>query len=134
MSEQIEAILREIVPARDVESAVVVVPDGSNGGVSIAASVGLPEVAVAGLAAAMRDPDHPVVRTVREPVAAFDVLPTRPGGPELRAHVPLTLTRDGHAEVVGALALAYQRSLGDVARSEIEAAAARIAEAIDGGR
>lgn len=134
MPEPVEAILAEIVRGVGSESGVIVVRDAATGERTVVASVGLPEVAVAGLAAAMRDPDHPITRTFADGAAAFDVLPTRPGGPKLRGHVPLTAERDGRPEVIGVLALAYERPMDEQARHEVGAAAARMTTAIDASR
>jgi GAF domain-containing protein len=92
---------------------------------------GLPEPALAGLAEALRNPGHPIARTVREPISTFDVLPTVPGGPALRSHLPLTVTRNGAETVLGVLALAHHRPLGPDARLLIQAAADLAAVAVE---
>jgi len=118
----LEALLAVVGEQLDVESAVIVVVDRS-GGLRIVASAGLPEPAVAGLAEALRNPRHPIARTVDDPVPAFDVLPTAPGGPALRSHLPVAITRDGSDTVLGVLALAHHRPLDAGTRLTLEAVA-----------
>jgi hypothetical protein len=106
----LEALLAVVGEQLDVESTVIVVvrrPDE----LGIVASTGLPDPAIAGLAEALRNPQHPIARTVADPVPAFDVLPTAPGGPALRSHLPIAVTRDGSDTVLGVLALAHHRPL-----------------------
>jgi GAF domain-containing protein len=97
----------------------------------IVASAGLPEAAAARLAEALRNPAHPIARTVNELAPSFDVLPTAPGGPALRSHLPLAVTRDGSSRVLGVLALAHHRSLDGGSRQMLEAAADLAAVAVE---
>jgi GAF domain-containing protein len=113
-----------------VESAVVVVVDAPDR-LRIVASTGLPDAARLALAEAIRNPEHPIARTIREPVPAFDVLPTAAGGPALRSHLPLIVVRGGPDSVVGVLALAHHRPLGDEARLLLEATADLAATAVE---
>ena len=113
-----------------IGSAAIVAPDGA-GGYGIIASIGLDAAAAAGLAQAIRQPDHPIARTFAEPVATFDVTPVNPGGPALRSHLPLVVRRDGADHVVGVLALAYDRSIDLDQRPIVEAVADLAAVAID---
>jgi hypothetical protein len=110
------------------------VSEGPSDQLAIVAAVGLDEAAVAGLTQALRNPAHPIAKTFGDPVPTFDVLPTRPGGPALRTHLPLTVTRDGTATVVGVLALAHQRSIEGEVRPLLEAAADLAAVAVDRDR
>jgi GAF domain-containing protein len=126
----LETILGVIAAQLDIESAVVVVVDEPDD-LEIVAGVGLGEPAEAGLAAALKNPGHPIARTVREPVLSFDVLPSVPGGPALRSHLPLTVTRDGTSTVLGVLALAHHRPLDPEARVLLEAAADLAAVAVE---
>jgi GAF domain-containing protein len=120
-----------VIGARlDVESAVVVVVVGVDH-LEIVAAVGLGQPAEAGLAEALRNPAHPIARTVREPVNSFDVLPSVPGGPALRSHLPLTIRRSGTNTVLGVLALAHHRPLDPEARALLEAAANLAAVVVD---
>jgi GAF domain-containing protein len=118
----LERMLGALAETLDIESAVIVVADRP-GGLVIVASVGLGDPAIAGLAEALRDPGHPIAKTVVDPVLSFDVPPTRPGGPALRSHLPLTVTRDGTTTVLGVLALAHHRPLDAESRRLLEATA-----------
>ncbi len=126
----LEALLAVLGEQLDVESAVIVVVDGRDG-LRIVASTGLPDPAVAGLVEALRNPQHPIARTVGDPVPSFDVLPTNPGGPALRSHLPVAVTRDGSDTVLGVLALAHHRPLDTGTRLMLEAVADLAAVAIE---
>ena len=65
--------------------------------------------ALAALAEAVTNPNHPIARTIATPKPTFNVLPTAPGGPVLRSHLPLIVTRAGTDTVLGVLALAHDR-------------------------
>lgn len=127
----LESLLAVITEQLDVESAAIVVPDPSFDGLVIVASHGLGEPAVAGLTAALRDPGHPIARTLADRISTFDVLPTRPGGPALRSHLPLVVTRAGSDKMLGVLALAHQRPMDADARQLLEAAADLAAVALE---
>ena len=133
LESRLENLLAVIAEPLDVESAAIVAPDPSSGRLAIVASVGLGEPALAGLTEALRDPGHPIARTLGDPVPTFDVLPTRPGGPALRSHVPLIVTRAGADRVLGVLALAHHQSLEPGSRQLIEAAADLAAVALERG-
>jgi GAF domain-containing protein len=126
----LDTLLGVIIAQLDIESAVVVVVDGPDQ-LRIVAAVGLGGPAEAGLAQALRNAGHPIARTVREPVRSFDVLPSVPGGPALRSHLPLSVTRGGTTEVLGVLALAHHRPLDPEARELLEAAADLAAVAVE---
>ena len=130
----LEALLEVTAEQLGIESAVVVVPGASGGALAIVASVGLDDGATAGLSAALRDPAHPIARTLTDREATFDVLPTRPGGPALRGHLPLTVARNGAASAVGVLAVAYQEPMDSGQRSLVEAVADLAAVALDRDR
>jgi GAF domain-containing protein len=126
----LEALLAVVVEQLDVESAVIVVVDRPDE-LRIVATTELPEPTVAALAEAIRNPQHPIARTVGNPVPMFDVLPTAPGGPALRSHLPIAITRDGSADtVLGVLALAHQRPLDARTRLMLQAVADLAAVAI----
>jgi hypothetical protein len=97
----------------------------------IAASIGLGDSAVTGLAAAVGNSGHPIARTVAAPVPSFDVLPTAPSGPALRSHLPLVVTRDGTDIVLGVLALAHDHPIDTATRPLLEACADLAAVAIE---
>ncbi|HLQ49484.1 MAG TPA: GAF domain-containing protein, partial [Candidatus Dormibacteraeota bacterium] len=68
---------------------------------------------------------------VGDPGPSFDVLPTAPGGPALRSHLPLAVARGGSDTVLGVLALAHHRPLDAESRQLLEAAADLAAIAIE---
>lgn len=84
----LQMLLASISEQLEVASAVITIVTEDPDHLAIVASIGLGETAIAGLAAAVRDPGHPIARTVTTPVSSFDVSPTRPGGPALRSHLP----------------------------------------------
>ena len=102
---------------------MIVIVGGHGGGLEIASSVGLEDAARTGLAAAMQDPHHPIARTAATAEAGFDVQPTAPGGPALRSHLPLVVTRDGTRTVLGVLALAHERPIPPALRPILQAGA-----------
>jgi predicted enzyme related to lactoylglutathione lyase len=113
----------------DVESAVVVA--GPGGALEIVATFGLDDAAIGGLTGAIGRPTHPIARTFNDPTPTFDVLPTVPGGPALRSHLPLIVTRGGTDRVVGVLALAHEPPIDTTKRPIIQAAADLTAAAIE---
>jgi hypothetical protein len=129
----LEELLSVAAEQVDVESAVVVVVDAPDR-LRIGASTGLPAAALTGLSEAIRNAEHPIARTVREPVPAFDVLPTAAGGPALRSHLPLNVVRGGTDTVLGVLALAHHRPLDAEARLLLEETADLAAVAVAGDR
>ncbi|HTG40403.1 MAG TPA: GAF domain-containing protein [Methylomirabilota bacterium] len=126
----LDNLLAVIAEQLDVESAVIVVVDAPDQ-LRIVASTGLAEPAIAGLAEALRNPAHPIARTVGDPGPSFDVLPTAPGGPALRSHLPLAVARGSSETVLGVLALAHHRPLDAESRQLLEAAADLAAIAIE---
>ena len=109
LGSSLRLVLEAIAGPLQVGSAAVVVVDPMADRLDIAASHGLGDEAAAGLAAAVNRPGHPIARTVADAVASFNVLPTAPGGPALRSHLPLVVRRDGADTVLGVLALAHDR-------------------------
>lgn len=118
----------------EVESAAIFILNEQSDRLEIAASIGLGDSALAGLAAAVGNPGHPIARTVATPVPSFDVLPTAPGGPALRSHLPLIVTRDGTDIVLGILALAHDHPIDMGTRPLLEASADLAAVAIERSR
>ncbi len=119
----LQVLTHALARQADAASAVIVIVDGPGGGLEIAASFGLEGAARAGLAAAMQNPHHPIVRTATTAEAAFDVHPTARGGPALRSHLPLVVTRGGTQRVLGVLALAHERPIPSSLRPVLEAGA-----------
>jgi GAF domain-containing protein len=130
----LQILLASLGEQLDAESAVIMIVTEEPDHLAIVASIGLGEAAIAGLAAAVRDPGHPIARTVATPVSSFDVSPTRPGGPALRSHLPLIVRRGGSDVVLGVLALAHDRPIDPAMRLLVQASADLAAVAIDGRR
>jgi hypothetical protein len=130
----LDSLLSVVADELDIESAAIVAPDPSSGHLVIVSSIGLGEPAIAGLTQALGDPDHPIARTLGDPAPTFDVLPTRPGGPALRSHLPLIVARNGSDVVLGVLALAHHHPIEVDARQLLVAAADLAAVALEAGR
>lgn len=106
----------------EASSAAIVIA-GRDGALEIAASFGLDDGAAAGLTAAIARPGHPIARTMQETMPTFDVLPTGAGGPALRSHLPLVVTRGGKDSVLGVLALAHDEPIDPGTRPVLQAVA-----------
>jgi GAF domain-containing protein len=130
-TEGLRDLVATISEGAGAESAAIVIRDPGTGTLEIAATHGLDPAAIAGLRAACQNPDHPIAKTFANPAPTVDVLPTRPGGPALRSHVPLSVARDGEELVLGVLALAHARPLDPEIRSVVLAAADLLAVAIE---
>lgn len=130
----LQTLIGSIAERLEIGSAAIFIVREQPDRLEIAASIGLGEPAVAGLAAAVANPGHPIARTLAAPVASFDVLPTAPGGPALRSHLPLIVTRDGTDVVLGVLALAHDHPIDMGTRQLLEACADLAAVAIECSR
>jgi signal transduction protein with GAF and PtsI domain len=97
----LQVLIGSIAEQLEVESAALFIVNKQLDRLELVASIGLGDMAVAGLAEGVGNPGHPIARTVAAPVPSFDVLPTVPGGPALRSHMPLIVTRDGTDTVLG---------------------------------
>ena len=124
--------LLDSIHVEDVGSAAIVIA-GRDGALEIAASLGLDDGAAAGLTDAIARPGHPIARTMHETTPTFDVLPTGAGGPALRSHLPLVVTRDGRDSVLGVLALAHDEPIDPAMRSILVAVADPAAVAVERG-
>lgn len=133
LSVTLTALLDAIAAAFEVQSAAIVVAGERPDEPRIVAAFGLDEGPKAGLTEAMRRPTHPVTRTFGELTPTYDVAPTVPGGPALRSHLPLVVTRAGSASVLGVLALAHDEPIDHDTRPILEAAAGLAAVAIEHG-
>jgi hypothetical protein len=127
----LQLLLVSLAEQIGVESAVIMIVTDEHDHLAIVASIGLGEEAIAGLAAAVGNPGHPIARAVTAPVPSFDVSPTRPGGPALRSHLPLIVTRDGSDLMLGVLALAHDRPIDPAMRPLVQASADLAAVAIE---
>jgi hypothetical protein len=111
--EDLRAVLQatiDPIEGDDIGSAAIVIL-GRDRALEIVASFGLDDAARGGLAAAIARPTHPIARTMHETTSTFDVAPTVPGGPALRSHLPLVVTRGGSDSVLGVLALAHDQPI-----------------------
>jgi GAF domain-containing protein len=68
---------------------------------------------------------------VHETTPTFDVMPTVPGGPALRSHLPLVVTRGGTDTVLGVLALAHGEPIDSELRPVLQAVADLAAVAVE---
>ena len=127
----LQILIGSIAEQLEVKSAAIFIVNTQLDRLEIAASIGLVDSAVAGLAAAVGNPGHPIARTVAAAEPSFDVLPTAPGGPALRSHLPLIVTRDDVDIVLGVLALAHDRPIDPGMRPLLLAGADLAAVAIE---
>jgi len=131
LASALATMLGTLAPAFGVGSTAIVTKGRDGGGLEIIAASGLDETAAAGLSTAIASPAHPIARTFATPTATYDVAPINPGGPALRSHLPLTVTRGGTETVLGVLALAHDRPIDVASRPIIEAVADLAAVAIE---
>lgn len=104
-------IVRSAVTEEGIESAAIFVAGPGSTDLRLAAVAGIEGPALDRLAAAVRDPAHPIARTMTDDGPTFDVRPMAPGGPALRSHVPIVAERQGRRIVVGVLAVAHDHVL-----------------------
>lgn len=95
-----------------IESAAIFVRRHGSGDLELAAAAGLEGPPLDGLVAAVRNPEHPIVRAMTDTAPSFDVRPMNPGGPALRAHLPLN--------GLGVLAVTYEHPLPPAAQAVLE--------------
>lgn len=126
------ALLHPVVDRLDVASAAVFTTGRQQAWLEIAASIGVGDPAA--LAAAVRNPAHPVARTAAQRTSTFDVEPMAPGGPALRGHLPLVIGAGSEEICVGVLALAYDQPIEAEDRSILTAVAELAAVAIERDR
>jgi hypothetical protein len=118
-SDEYRRIVESAVDLDEVESAVVFVLRPGPRDLELAAAAGIGGSALEGLSSAVANPRHPIARTLADEKATYDVMPTAPGGPALRSHLPLV---KGGAQpvVIGVLAVAHERSLSAESRQALE--------------
>jgi GAF domain len=127
----LEVLLASIARPLGIDSAAIFVVDGQPDRLRLGAAHGVGEPAIRGLVAAVANPEHAIARTAATGEGSFDVLPTAPGGPALRSHLPLIVRRHDGDAVVGVLALAHQEPIDSAARPLVEAGADLAAVAIE---
>src|SRR5262245_31902350 len=119
------SIVHEALDIGGIESAALFGRPPGSTTLELAAAAGIDGPALDGLVAAVRNPGHPVARSLVADGPAFDVLPTAPGGPALRSHVPVRSA--GGGEAIGVLAVAHDEPLNEGDRAALVALAAAAA-------
>jgi hypothetical protein len=127
----IDDLARSAIAVEGIESAVVftVRPTGDLG---LGGAAGVEGAPLDALVAAVRNPAHPITRTLADGTA-WNVTPMAPGGPRLRSHVAIATGRAGSAIPVGVLALAHDADVSAEARRRLEAIADTAADLLAGG-
>ena len=122
------AIVDEALGVGGIASAALFSRPSGSSTLELAAAAGIDGPALDGLVAAVRNPEHPVARSLTAAGPIFDVLPTAPGGPALRSHLPIRTAHAGEREAVGVLAVAHDAPLSDSERSALVDLAAAAAD------
>ena len=130
----LDAEARRALEIADIRSAAIFLARPGSIRLELGGVAGIAGPPLDGLRAAVRDPDHPIRRTMDDDEPAFDVRPMAPGGPALRSHLPLVAARDGRRATVGVLAVAHDRPLDAAARNALVAVADRAATIVAEGR
>ena len=137
MAEEEDPRLRDIaldaLAVGDTASAVIFVAAPGSRDLELAAAAGVDGAPLDALVGAVRNPDHPVTRTLSAAEPAFDVRPTAPGGPALRSHVPVRRSGDGATAAIGVLAVAHESPTSEADRRQLVALADQAASAIAAG-
>jgi hypothetical protein len=95
----------------------------------LAGAAGIAGPPLDGLVAAVRDPRHPIRRSLEDAGPTWNVTPRNPGGPALRSHLPLRPPGAPSGPAVGVLALAHDAPVASGARSRLEQLAGQAAAA-----
>ena len=130
----LDRLLRSAIGATDAERAVIFLQHPDRTELEVAASVGVDDAELSRLTTAVANPDHPIRRALAARSPAFDVAPVARGGPALRSHIPLVVTRDDIETPLGVLALAHTDALDPAARRLSVAVANLAAVAVDRSR
>jgi hypothetical protein len=115
----LQRVLRAAIAEVGVDSAVIFARPPGSPELELAAAAGIDGPPLERLVEAVRNPAHPINRTVVDQIAGFDVQPTTPGGPALRSHLPLGHD-DDRGTAAGVLAVAHDRTLDSNARRVLE--------------
>jgi hypothetical protein len=110
--ERLASIAQSAIDLGYISSAAIFVLPAGARYLELAAAAGIDGPALEGLKAAVRDPGHPVARSLTDPGPTFNVTPTAPGGPALRSHLPFRSSAQDTA-ATGVLAVAHDRAVGD---------------------
>ncbi len=127
---QLRAVAASAIELTSAESAAIFVIPPDSTELELAGAAGIEGPPLDRLAAAVRNPDHPIALTAADATASFDVTPTAPGGPALRSHLPLLVAGAGMPAVVGVLAVAHEHSLDADERRTLAELAARAAAVV----
>ncbi len=125
--EDLRRAVRSAIEQPGVELAVVFILRPDLTSLELGAAAGIDGPPLERLADAVRNPAHPITRALADDAPSYDVLPTAPGGPALRSHLPLIAERDGSRSAIGVLAVAHQDSLSAHVRQALEGLAAGLA-------
>ena len=131
--EDLGAAAERAITIADIGSAVIFVARPGSTELELGGVAGIAGPPLDGLRAAVRNPDHPIRRTMLDDGPTFDVRPMAPGGPALRSHLPLFAVAGGRRTAVGVLAVAHDRPLAPAAREALEEIAIRSAALAGGG-
>jgi hypothetical protein len=115
-----EHIAQSAVELHGIQSAALFVLRPGSSVLELAAAAGIDGQALERLVDAVRNPQHPVSRTLADAVASYDVRPTAPGGPALRSHLPLLDPGADRLRATGVLAVAHEESLPTATRGTLE--------------
>ena len=112
---ELQRVVESAITEAKVESAVIFARRPGSSELELAAAAGIDGPPLERLVEAVRNPAHPISRTVVDQIAGFDVHPTTPGGPALRSHLPFG--HDGsRSTATGVLAVAHDQMLDANAR------------------
>ena len=123
----LDAAAERAVSFADIGSAAIFVARPDTSELELRGVAGISGPALDGLRAAVRNPDHPIRRTMLDDGPTFDVRPMNPGGPALRSHLPLLALVGGRRTAVGVLAVAHDQPLDPATRRELQEIAASAA-------
>jgi hypothetical protein len=115
----LQRIVESAIADAGMESAVIFARPPGSSELELAAAAGIDGPPLGRLVEAVRNPAHPIRRTVVDQIAGFDVQPTAPGGPALRSHLPLGRDHEP-GTATGVLAVAHDRMLDTNARRLLE--------------
>ena len=125
--DDLAAAAERAIALADIQSAAVFVARPGSTELELGGVAGIAGPALDGLRAAVRNPDHPIRRTMLDDGPTFDVRPMAPGDPALRSHLPLFDVVGSRRTAVGVLAVAHDRPLDPETRRALEEIATRAA-------
>jgi hypothetical protein len=131
--EDLDAAAAEAISLADIGSAAIFVARPGSTELELGGVAGIDGPALDGLRVAVRNPAHPIRRTMLDDGPTFDVRPMNPGGPALRSHLPLFGLVGGRRTAVGVLAVAHGQPLDPASRQALEELALRAATLVTTG-